>query len=76
MVQQAAQLPCPLCGGKRAVAGISHEVYWMVGTMASSSDGFDAVICLSCGYTTLHAQNLDRLARKVQEHERKRGYHS
>jgi Zn ribbon nucleic-acid-binding protein len=39
--------------------------------MGSSADGFDAVICLSCGHTTLHAQNLDKLARKVQAREQK-----
>lgn len=71
MAQQAAQLPCPLCGGRRAVAELSSDVYWSVGMMGSSADGFDAVICLSCGHTTLHAQNLDKLARKVQAREQK-----
>ncbi len=53
------------------VTGLSGDVSWVVGMLGSSTDGFDAVICLSCGYSTFYAQNLEKLASKVQAREKK-----
>ncbi len=62
-IEQAANKPCPECGGQRVVARVSARgVFISTGILSSTIT--IPVSCTNCGYTTLYAADPD----KVRKH--------
>lgn len=74
--QQPTLRPCPECGGRRVTGKTAAHLHLRVGlnTGPSSSSQLDTmpfvpvVVCLSCGYISLYAQQLSTLLAEIQKH--------
>jgi len=57
---------CPECGGKRVEVPVNR--YMNINTGMFSPIALTAWTCLECGYTSLYAQDLDRLRNSHHNH--------
>ena len=62
--------PCPQCGGQRVGMGCASEMYLMRETKFGSYplSEVQAIVCLTCGLTTLYAEDLPKIQQEVRMH--------
>ncbi len=62
-IEQAANRPCPECGGQRVITKITaHSIYISTGIMSGTMT--ISVSCANCGYTTFYTEE----PHKVRNH--------
>ncbi|GCE17828.1 hypothetical protein KDK_16280 [Dictyobacter kobayashii] len=63
-IEQAANRPCPECGGQRVITKYQTSQYNIISTGILSGTVVVPVSCVDCGYTALYTDEPD----KVRKH--------
>lgn len=68
--QQPTLPPCPECGGRRVGTRCGQRMMLIRQgeTWQHDITSFRALVCITCGYTNLYADNLSKLNQEVENH--------